>query len=258
MRRVSLRRLPLTSYAKGLDLQRSLVAQRRAGTVPDTLLLLQHPPVFTLGRLQRDDSQRNLLVSSSEIEAAGASVFRSDRGGNVTFHGPGQLVAYPILDLHNYRKDMRWYVHTLESVLIETAASFGVSARAGGEGETGIWVDDRKLGAIGVHVTRWVTSHGVALNADVNLDFFKMIVPCGLHEKREVTSLSAERARGEVGMEGVGTEEVGVEEVGVGEAGVGEAGVGEAGGGDAGVSVEQAMPAFETAFERQFGCELVR
>ena len=184
------RRVP---YASAQALQRELVGLRRSGAIGDTLLVLEHPPVFTLGRLQSCD--QNVLATREEIAAAGASVEQSERGGNVTFHGPGQLVAYPILDLADHRKNMRWFVHSLEDVMIETAASFGVTARRGEPGEEGVWVEDRKLGALGVHVRRWVTSHGIALNVEPELAFFDMIVPCGLHA-RPVTSLAREVAPG--------------------------------------------------------------
>lgn len=193
MRSIALHRLGRVPYARAQALQRELVQLRRRGEVRDTLLLVEHPPVFTLGRLQ--SCEANVLVTREEIEAAGASVVQSERGGNVTFHGPGQLVAYPILDLNGHRKDMRWFVHSLEDAMIATAAAFGVAARRGVAGEEGIWVDDRKLGALGVHVTRWVTSHGLALNVDPDLRFFDMIVPCGLQE-RPVTSLAREVAAG--------------------------------------------------------------
>ena len=183
----------LLSYHEGQSLQRAMLDRRKAGAAPDTLLLLEHQPVFTLGRLQ--ESASNLLASSEELAAAGASVYQSDRGGNITFHGPGQLVAYPILDLRGHTASARWYISALEEAMIGTAARFGVSARAGGEGQTGVWVDDRKLGAIGVRVARFFTSHGMALNADTNLDFFKMMVPCGLHDAPRVTSLTQELGR---------------------------------------------------------------
>jgi lipoyl(octanoyl) transferase len=192
MRSIALHRLGRVPYARSQALQRELVQLRRRGEVRDTLLLVEHPPVFTLGRLQ--SCEANVRVTREEIEAAGASVVQSERGGNVTYHGPGQLVAYPILDLHGHRKDMRWFVHSLEDAMIATAAAFGVTARRGVAGEEGIWVDDRKLGALGVHVTRWVTSHGLALNVDPDLRFFDMIVPCGL--QRPVTSLAREVAAG--------------------------------------------------------------
>ena len=214
-----MRRLPgLTSYGEGMALQRQLMRERAAKSAPDTLLLLEHAPVFTLGRLQ--ESASNVLASSEEISAAGASVVQSDRGGNVTFHGPGQLVAYPILDLSGFRKDMRWFVTALEDAMIGTASAFGVDAQRGGPGRTGVWAGDGKIGAIGVRVSRWISSHGVALNADVDLRYFDMIVPCGLSDVPLVTSLSRETGRR--------------------------------------VSVDEAVPRFEDAFARGFDCELVR
>lgn len=192
MRRVVAHRLGLLSYAKGQAAQRALAARRRAGTAPDTLLLLEHSPVFTLGRLQ--ESRENVRASDAEIMARGAEVVQSDRGGNVTFHGPGQLVAYPILDLTGYRRNLRWYVSALEDAMIDTAAAYGVEARRGATGETGVWVADRKLGALGVRVARWISCHGIALNVDVDLGFFDMIVPCGLHDAPTVTSLARELA----------------------------------------------------------------
>ena len=189
---ITVARLGRVPYARAQTLQRELVKLRRRGEVRDTLLLLEHQPVFTLGRLQ--SCEANVLATREEIAAAGASVVQSERGGNVTFHGPGQLVAYPILDLNDYRKDLRWFVNSLEDAMIGTAAALGVTARRGAAGEEGIWVDGRKLGALGVHVTRWVTSHGLALNVDPDLRFFDMIVPCGLHA-RPVTSLAREAGR---------------------------------------------------------------
>ena len=183
----------LVDYHEGQRLQRAMLDRRRAGVCGDTLLLLEHAPVFTLGRLQ--ESASNLRASLAEVAARGASVVQSDRGGNITFHGPGQLVAYPILDLRDHKQDVRWYVNALEDAMIGTAARFGISARRGDEGQTGVWVSDRKIGAIGVRVTRWFTSHGVALNADVDLDYFSMMVPCGLHEAPQVTSLTRELGR---------------------------------------------------------------
>lgn len=180
-------------YAEASLLQTSLVNGLRAGRAPDTLLLLEHPPVFTLGRLQ--ESAANVLASQAKIDAVGASVIQSDRGGNVTFHGPGQLVAYPILDLRNHKQNLRWYVSALEEAMIGTAAAYGVEAVAGGDGQTGVWAGDRKLGAIGVRVARWYSTHGIALNANVDLGFFDMIVPCGLHETPQVTSLTRETGR---------------------------------------------------------------
>ncbi len=173
-----------------MRLQSALLARRRRNLSPDTLLLLEHSPVFTLGKLQ--PAAQSIIASREAIAAAGAEVVQSERGGNVTYHGPGQLVAYPVLDLRQYRRDLRWYVGALEDTMIQTAASFGVEAVRGDSGETGVWVGERKIGAIGVRVTRWYTSHGTALNADADLSYFGMIVPCGNEARPQVGSLSTE------------------------------------------------------------------
>jgi lipoyl(octanoyl) transferase len=171
-------------YADGLEIQHQRVAARKAGTVPDTLLLVEHPHVYTLGRNARVE---NVLASREGLAALGAEVFETDRGGDVTYHGPGQLVGYPILDLTRHRRDLAWFMRSLEQVLIETAGDFGV--RAGRlQGCTGVWVGNAKLAAMGVHVSRWITSHGFALNVSTDLSYFDHIVPCGIRDKR-VTSL---------------------------------------------------------------------
>jgi lipoyl(octanoyl) transferase len=171
-------------YAAALELQRERIAQRKAGEIPDTLLLLEHPHVYTLGRNARKE---NLLFSRERLAALGAEVFETDRGGDVTYHGPGQLVGYPILDLTQHRRDLAWYMRSLEEVFIRVAADFGVNA-----GRLvkcpGVWVGDAKLVAMGVHVSRWVTSHGFAFNVSTDLSYFDHIVPCGIRDK-QVTSL---------------------------------------------------------------------
>jgi lipoyl(octanoyl) transferase len=178
--------LGLVPYAQGLRLQREKVAARKAGVIPDTLFLLEHPHVITLGRNARPE---NLLVSPERLAALGIELFETDRGGDVTYHGPGQWVGYPILDLTEHRRDVAWYMRSLEEVLIRVAGDFGI--RAGRlEGTPGVWVGDRKLAAVGVHLSRWVTSHGFALNVNTDLDYFRWIVPCGL-ATRGVTSLRA-------------------------------------------------------------------
>ena len=175
----------LVDYATALAIQTEKVAQRKADAIPDTLLLLEHPHVYTLGRNAR---QENVLISTEELAARGAQVFATDRGGDVTYHGPGQLVGYPILDLTQHRRDISWYMRSLEEVLILTARDFGVE----GErltGAPGVWVGNNKLAAMGVHVSRWVTSHGFAFNVNTDLRYFDWIVPCGLLDKG-VTSLA--------------------------------------------------------------------
>lgn len=171
-------------YAQGLKLQQERVAQRKAGTIPDTLLLLEHPHVYTFGR---NAKREHLLASSEFLATLGAAVSDTDRGGDITYHGPGQLVGYPILDLARHRRDLRWYVRSLEEVLIGVASDFGITASRD-HGARGVWVGDGKLAALGVHVSCWVTSHGFALNVNTDLDYFRWIVPCGLRG-RGVTSL---------------------------------------------------------------------
>lgn len=171
-------------YAAALKLQRERVSARKAGEIPDTLLLLEHPHVYTLGRNAR---RENILVSPERMAKIGASVFETDRGGDVTYHGPGQLVGYPIFDLSAHRRDVRWYMRSLEEVFIGVAAEYGIRARRI-DGLTGVWVNDAKLVAMGVHISRWITSHGFAFNVTTDLSYFERIVPCGLPDKG-VTSL---------------------------------------------------------------------
>ncbi len=177
--------LGLVDYAEGLRLQKERVARRKAGEIPDTLLLLEHPHVYTLGRNAR---RENLLVSTEALRARGAQVFETDRGGDVTYHGPGQLVGYPILDLTQHRRDLAWYMRSLEEVFIRVARNFGIEAGRVADA-TGAWVGNDKLVAMGVHVSRWVTSHGFAFNVNTDLRYFEWIIPCGLRDKG-VTSLA--------------------------------------------------------------------
>ena len=171
-------------YAEGLRLQRELVAQRKAEATPDTLLLLEHPHVYTLGR---NAKREHLLVSDEQLRALGAQLFETDRGGDITYHGPGQLVGYPIFDLTKHRRDIAWFMRSLEEVFIGVARDFGVEAGRPA-GAPGVWVGNDKLVAMGVHVSRWVTSHGFAFNVSTDLRYFDWIVPCGLRGKG-VTSL---------------------------------------------------------------------
>ena len=183
------RRLGRVPYGRGLELQAELVAERQAGRIPDQLLLLEHDPVFTLGRNAR---QENVLFPPEALRARGFEVFETGRGGDVTYHGPGQLVGYPILELPPERRDVHRYVRDLEELLIRTCADYGLAARRV-EGLTGAWLGEQKVGAIGVRIARWVTSHGFALNVGTDLSAFDLIVPCGIRG-RGVTSL--ERAIG--------------------------------------------------------------
>lgn len=178
------------AYDEGLALQARLVEERRAGTIPDTLVLLQHPPVITLGAKTRG-KPTHIVASEAELAEAGVTVHDTGRGGDVTYHGPGQLVGYPILDLKPDRCDVHQYVRDLEEVLIRAIARFGVVGKRV-DGLSGVWVgEDRreaKVAAIGVRISRWITSHGFALNVNTNLTHFDLIVPCGIAD-RGVTSL---------------------------------------------------------------------
>jgi len=171
-------------YARGLELQERLVADRQAGRIPDQLLLLEHDPVFTLGRNART---ANVLLPAEALRERGFEVFETGRGGDVTYHGPGQVVGYPILALLPDRRDVHRYVRDLEEVMMRTCADYGLEASRV-EGLTGTWLGDEKIGAIGVRIARWVTSHGFAFNVGTDLTAFDLIVPCGIRE-RGVTSL---------------------------------------------------------------------
>jgi lipoyl(octanoyl) transferase len=186
MRTFEVRRLGLVPYSDALALQRELVEDRRAGRVDDLLLLLEHPRVLTLG-VRGDGGRSHVLASAERLAAEHVEIFESGRGGDVTYHGPGQIVGYPILDLHPDRLDVHRYVRDIEEVLIRVAADCGVAAHREA-GLTGVWVGEEKLAAIGVRISRWITSHGFALNVTTDLDDFRLIVPCGV-VGRGVTSL---------------------------------------------------------------------
>jgi lipoyl(octanoyl) transferase len=187
-RTLIVRRIGRIGYADGVELQKTLVQQRVAGEIDDTLLFVEHPPVITLGVKTRGNIA-NVRADAAALAAQGVEVHESGRGGDVTFHGPGQLVGYPIIDLKPDRQDVHRYVRDLEEVLIRTAADFGIEAGRV-KGFSGAWVGDLKLAAIGVRISRWVTSHGFALNVTTDLAGFDLIVPCGITD-RGVTSLSA-------------------------------------------------------------------
>jgi len=187
-RELEIRRLGMVSYRDALELQKQLVEDRKAERIPDQLLLIQHPPVITLG-VKTHGSRTNIVASASTLEREGVEVFETGRGGDVTYHGPGQLVGYPIIDLKPDRCDVHRYVRELEEVMIHVAASFGVTATRI-PGLTGAWVGTNKLAAIGVRISRWVTSHGFALNVTTNLGHFDLIVPCGIRD-HGVTSLES-------------------------------------------------------------------
>src|SRR5947207_10911061 len=186
-RSLLVRRLGTMPYAEALALQRYLVAARQAGASGDVLLLVEHPHVLTLG-VRGDGGRAHILASPDQLAARGVEVYETGRGGDVTYHGPGQIVGYPIVDLNPDRRDVHRYVRDLEEVLIRTARDYGIAAERV-EGLTGVWVGREKLAAIGVRIARWVTSHGFALNVNANLDYFSLIVPCGIAD-RGITSLS--------------------------------------------------------------------
>lgn len=189
MRDLEVRRLGRVAYADALKLQRTLVEDRRAGRVGDLLLLLEHPHVITLGA-RTETARANVLATPARLAELGVELHKTGRGGDVTYHGPGQLVGYPILNLKPDRADVHTYVRNLEEVMICASACFGV--RAGRiEGLTGTWVGGSKLGAIGVRISRWITSHGFAYNVNTDLDYFNLIVPCGIRG-HGVTSLARE------------------------------------------------------------------
>ena len=171
------------SFSEAFALQQELVSQRKAGLIPDQLLFLEHPHVITMGR---NGHRENLLASEEFLSQAGVEFVHTDRGGDVTYHGPGQLVVYPIFDLRDWKRDVVAYVRALEQVVIDTLAESAIYATRC-EGCTGVWVGGAKICAIGVHLSRWITSHGLALNIDTDLSYFRYIVPCGL--TKPVTSM---------------------------------------------------------------------
>jgi lipoyl(octanoyl) transferase len=173
-------------YAEALALQRTLVEERRADRVPDLLLLLQHPAVITLG-VRGDGGRSNITAGRARLDELGVAVHDAGRGGDVTYHGPGQVVGYPIVDLRPDRCDVHRYVRDLEEVMIRVCADYGVTAGRVA-GLTGAWVGGEKIGAIGVRISRWITSHGFAFNVNTDLSHFDLIVPCGIAD-RGVTSL---------------------------------------------------------------------
>ncbi len=211
---VRLWRPGLVDYAAALEWQHARAAALYAGSEGEALALLQHPPVYTLGARGNDS---NLLASPRALAAFGARVVHTDRGGDVTFHGPGQLVAYPILDLRGRGIGAARYVRMLEAVMLEAVARFGVQAERV-RGRPGVWVDGAKLGAVGVRVSRGVSSHGLALNVSTDLEWFARIVPCGIPD---IEATSLERLLGET------------------------------------PAMEEVEDALASAFEREFGCTLV-
>jgi len=195
-RPLEVRRLGTVSYAEALAMQRALVEERRADRVPDLLILLQHPPVITLG-VKGDGGRSNVVATPDRLAELGIAVEETGRGGDVTYHGPGQIVGYPIIDLRPDRQDVHRYVRDLEEVMIRTCADYGLEAGRIA-GLTGTWLRTNevaeKIGAIGVRISRWITSHGFAFNVSTRLDHFQLIVPCGISD-RGVTSLEQATGR---------------------------------------------------------------
>ena len=182
-RRCEIRELGRVGYSEALAIQKQLVEQRKQGLIPDQLLIVEHPHVITLGRNGR---QENLLASEEVLRREGIEFYPTDRGGDITYHGPGQIVGYPIFDLREWKRDVVAYVRAIEAVISDALAEFGIAAGTMA-GCTGVWVDGKKVAAIGVHISRWVTSHGFALNHRTDLKYFQYIVPCGL--TKPVTSM---------------------------------------------------------------------
>lgn len=185
MRSFVVRDLGRIGYAEAFEIQRSLVDQRKRGSIPHQLLLVEHPHVITLGR---NGHTENLLAGEEVLRRAGIAFHQTDRGGDITYHGPGQITGYPIVDLREWKRDVVAYVRALEQMLIQTLSRFSLAGERV-EGATGVWVNGGKAAAIGVHISRWVTSHGFALNVSTDLSYFQYIVPCGL--AKPVTSMRA-------------------------------------------------------------------
>ena len=193
---VTLGRLP---YGEALELQRSIARDRISGAIQhDVLLLVEHPPVVTLGR---GSKEKNLISSPEFLQSKGVDLFEVERGGDVTFHGPGQLVGYPIIDLKRHRQDLHWYLRKIEEALINTLADYGIPGERN-TAFTGVWTRERKIASIGVHARDWVTWHGFALNVSTDLSFFDLIVPCGI-DGVVMTSIARE-----LGLEDVAQQDV--------------------------------------------------
>src|SRR5688572_22237486 len=185
MRECEVRDCGRLGYAEAFAMQRELVERRKRGEIPDQLLFVEHPHVITLGR---NGHMENLLAPAELLHRAGISFEETDRGGDITYHGPGQIVGYPVIDLRDWKRDVVAYVRAMEQAVIDALAGFGIES--GREpGATGVWTSEGKICAIGVHISRWVTSHGFALNHTTDLSYFQYIVPCGL--TKPVTSMKA-------------------------------------------------------------------
>ena len=189
MLKCEVRELGRLDYGRAFELQQQLVEERKRGAIPDQFLLVEHPHTITLGR---NGKMENLLASEPALRSAGITFHETDRGGDITYHGPGQAVGYPILDLREWKRDVGAYVRAIEQVMLDALLDYGIAADRL-PGCTGAWVEGAKIGAIGVHISRWVTSHGFALNVDTDLSYFGYIVPCGL--TKPVTSMAQLGAR---------------------------------------------------------------
>ncbi|MGJ5815076.1 lipoyl(octanoyl) transferase LipB [Paludibaculum fermentans] len=183
MRKLQVRELGRLAYGEAWDLQKSLAEQRKQGLIPDQFLLVEHPHVLTLGR---NGHEENILLSRDRLAALGIEYFEINRGGDITYHGPGQIVGYPILDLREWKRDVVAYIRALEEVIIRTLRRYGIEG-VRDPGAAGVWVNGAKVCAVGVHISRWVTTHGFALNWTTDLNYFQYIVPCGL--TKPVTSM---------------------------------------------------------------------
>jgi lipoyl(octanoyl) transferase len=167
------------NYDKAWDIQKDLHAKRVHKEIPDTLILVEHPHVYTLGK---NANAQHLIASKDYLKSKGIEIYNVDRGGDITYHGPGQLVGYPIFNLKDHRESVSWYVHTIEDILVKMLADYGIIARRI-EKLTGIWVGDQKIAALGMRVSKWVTMHGFALNVSTNLSLYDGIIPCGIASK---------------------------------------------------------------------------
>ncbi|MFL5485901.1 MAG: lipoyl(octanoyl) transferase LipB [Gemmatimonadaceae bacterium] len=184
-------------YGEALELQRSIARDRISGTIPqDVLLLLEHPPVVTLGRGAKE---KHLVASPEFLQSKGVELFEVERGGDVTFHGPGQLVGYPIIDLKRHRQDLHWYLRTIEQALINTLEDYGIPGERN-TAYTGVWTRGKKIASIGVHARDWITWHGFALNVTTDLSYFDLIIPCGI-DGVVMTSVARELGVGDISIQ---------------------------------------------------------
>lgn len=188
--------LGLTDYKKALNIQLDLLDKRKNNLIPDTLILLQHPPTITIGR---GGDLKNLLVSQSYLKDRGIYFEQISRGGDITFHGPGQIVAYPIMDLNSLGRDIHKYLRSLEYLIIDMLKNYGIKA-TGLKDVTGVWANEKKIASIGIGVKRWITYHGFAININNDLNYYDMIIPCGLSKVR-MTNVTTESATGKVAIE---------------------------------------------------------